>query len=125
MYRHSKSQSVEPSLSFEGRYQSSKGKGKEVVRFRPDEIPEEEEGESETEAETLDEEDEVDIIWEAMKPKICDDSLMRSDFTQEEIDELKKRLDEVKDVYDRNLEKGIPYGETSQMLYRGEFAIEV
>ena len=52
-------------------------------------------------------------VWkkrkEAMKPKICDDSLMRSDFTQEEIDELKKRLDEVKDVYDRNLEKGISY----------------
>ena len=62
MYRHYKSQSVEPSLSHEGRYQSSKVKRKEVVRFRPDEIPEKEEGESETEAETLEEEDEVDII---------------------------------------------------------------
>ena len=125
MYHHSKSQSVEPSLSFEGRYQSSKGKGKEVVRFRPDEIPEEEEGESETEAKTLEEEDEVDIIWEAMKPKICEDSLMVRNFTQEEIEELKKRLDEVADAYDRNLEKGISYEETSQMLYRGELAIKV
>ena len=50
---------------------------------------------------------------------------MMSNFTQEEIEELKKRLDEVADAYDRNLEKGISYEETSQMLYRGELAIKV
>ena len=60
-----------------------------------------------------------------MKPKICEDSLMVSDITQEEIEEFKKRWDEIGDIYDWNLEKGIPYEGTSQMLYRGEFAIEV
>jgi len=112
------SRSLDGAFSPSKRMGSGTGKEKETYDDKSSDV-EGEEGETELEFSDQDE----DVIWEALDPRISEESERELNLNPEEIEKIKKRWAIQSELYESNLARGIPYAETGQMLYRKEIAL--
>jgi hypothetical protein len=88
-------------------------KGKDPVRGPADEMPNDDDDDAGSGVEFLESIDEV-VIWDS-RTEITDNPLAVPRLTEAEIRNLGKMWDEGRNLYEKNLERGISYEETGQL----------